>query len=72
MAVLKTDKNAFAECVTEKMLTYALGRGMESSDRRTVKQITAQLPTNNYRFSNVVLEIVKSVPFQMRKGDISK
>ncbi len=68
-AILKTDRNAFSECLTEKLLTYALGRGLERYDRPTVKKISGSLTTHEYRFSSLVLEIVNSLPFQMRRGD---
>jgi mono/diheme cytochrome c family protein len=67
-AILKADRDAFTECLTEKMLTYALGRGMERYDKPVVKQITRRVSASNYRFSSLVLEIVKSLPFQMRRG----
>jgi hypothetical protein len=51
------------------MLTYALGRGPERYDRRTVKAIASRLPASDYRFSALVLEIVKSLPFQRRRED---
>ena len=70
--ILKSDREAFAEGLTEKLLTYALGRGLEPYDKRTVKQIAHRLPENNYRFSGLVLEIVNSLPFQMRRGDSTK
>ncbi|HLK56299.1 MAG TPA: DUF1592 domain-containing protein [Chthonomonadaceae bacterium] len=68
-AILKADRDAFAQCLTEKLLTYALGRGLERYDRATVKEITQRTATKDYRFSNLVLEIVTSRPFQMRRGD---
>jgi hypothetical protein len=68
-AILKADRAAFAEGMTEKLLTYALGRGLESYDRPTVKQIAGKLAAEDYRFSTLVLEIVGSLPFQMRRGD---
>ncbi len=68
-AILKTDRDAFARGLTEKLLTYALGRGLESYDRRTVKEIAGDLSANNYRFSSLVLEITNSLPFQMRRGE---
>ena len=68
-AVLRGDEAAFAESVTEKMLTYALGRGPERYDRRTVKAIAGRLPASDYRFSALVLEIVRSLPFQRRRED---
>ena len=49
------------------MLTYALGRGIESADRPAVEQITARLAENGYRASTLVMEIVNSSAFQMRK-----
>ena len=67
--VLNGDRAAFASCVASKLLTYALGRGLERYDRATVKTITKHSAAENYRFSNLVLEIVASRPFQMRKGD---
>jgi mono/diheme cytochrome c family protein len=69
--ILKQDKEAFATGITEKLLTYALGRGLERYDKRAVKAIAARLPSQDYRFSALVIEIVKSLPFQMRKGDRS-
>jgi hypothetical protein len=68
-AILRADRAAFAEGLTEKLLIYALGRGLEPYDRPTVKKITNQLAAENYRFSSLVLAIVKSLPFQMRRGD---
>jgi hypothetical protein len=67
--ILKSDSRAFAEGLTEKLLTYALGRGLERYDQPTVKKIAGQVAANNYRFSGLVLEIAKSLPFQMRRGD---
>jgi len=67
--ILMADHDAFARCLTEKLLTYALGRGLESYDRSTVKDITQRIAANNYHFSNLILEIVTSRPFQMRKGN---
>ncbi len=64
--VLAKQPQAFAGAITEKMLTYALGRGLESYDRPTVKAIVANLGQNDYRFSSLVLGIVNSLPFQER------
>ena len=63
-AILKEDRSAFAEGVTENLLIYALGRGLESYDKPTVKQIVARLAGGNYRFSTLVIEIAGSLPFQ--------
>lgn len=69
--VLAQQPDVFAGAITEKMLTYALGRGLEHYDRPAVKQITANLARDNYRFSSLVLGIVNSLPFQQRRGDRS-
>ena len=61
-------KDLFAKCLTEKMMTYALGRGLEFYDRRAVDAVTAALAKNDYKFSVLVAEIVKSDPFRMRRG----
>jgi len=66
MTILRADKDAFARALTSKLLTYALGRGLERYDTKTVKQIAARLPAQQYRFSALVLEIVNSLPFQAR------
>jgi len=53
--------------VTERLLTYALGRGVEYDDMPVVRSIVRNAEPSNYRFSTVVLEIVKSMPFQMNR-----
>jgi mono/diheme cytochrome c family protein len=68
VAILSRQPKPFAEALTSKLLTYALGRGLERYDRRTVKEIAARLPARNYRFSALVLEIVNSLPFQQQRG----
>jgi Protein of unknown function (DUF1585)/Protein of unknown function (DUF1588) len=67
-AVLKAHRSDFTRCLTEKMLTYALGRGLEEYDRCAVEQIVKSLESSRYRFSALVLGIVKSDPFQKRRG----
>ena len=64
--ILLADRRVFTECLTEKLLTYALGRGIEGYDRPTVQQIVTNVSNDDYRFSRLVLEIVKSLPFQKR------
>lgn len=68
-AILLADREAFVEGISEKLLTYALGRGLERYDRPVVKKIARRVAENDYRFSSLVLEIVNSLPFQMRRGD---
>jgi hypothetical protein len=58
--------DAFATVVTERMLTYALGRGLEPSDMPVVRAIVARAARGGYRFDEIVMGIVESVPFQMR------
>ena len=67
--LLASNKEAFAECLTEKLLIYALGRGLEPYDRPATKKIVTRLTANNYRFSSLVTGIVDSAPFQMGRGD---
>jgi hypothetical protein len=67
--LLKEELPDFARCLTEKMLTYALGRGVEKYDRRTVDGITAKLAAQGYPFQTLVFEIVRSLPFQSRRGE---
>ena len=58
----------FARCLTEKMLTFAIGRGLEYYDKCAVDKIVAKLKSDNYRFSTLVSQIVLSDPF-MRYGE---
>jgi hypothetical protein len=67
--ILRDQKDLFAHCLTEKMLTYALGRGLEYYDKCAVDKITTALANKDYKFSVIIMEIVKSAPFQMRRGD---
>ena len=67
--LLKSKRSEFVRCLSEKMLTYALGRGLEYYDKCAVDQITKGLRKTNYRFSSLILEVVKSTPFQMRRGE---
>ncbi len=56
----------FVRMVTEKLMTYGLGRGVEYYDMPVIRSIVRDASKNNYRFSSIVLGIVKSPPFQMR------
>ena len=58
----------FASAFTEKLLTYALGRGVEYYDAPAVRKITADTRTKDYRFSSFILGIVASTPFQQRRS----
>jgi hypothetical protein len=58
--------------VTEKLLTFALGRGLERFDRPTVDAIRRQVAASDYRFSALVMEVVKSRPFQMQTAEVAR
>jgi hypothetical protein len=68
-AILKAQPDAFAETLTRKLLIYALGRGLEPEDDATVKKIVKVVAADDYRFSSLILEIVKSEPFQKRRRE---
>jgi len=58
----------FAGTVTEKMMTYALGRGLEYYDMPVVRGIVHDAVRNDYKLSSIIIDIVKSTPFQTRKS----
>jgi hypothetical protein len=58
----------FAGTLTEKLLTFALGRGVEYYDGPAVRKIVREAQPGGYRFSSLILGIVRSAPFQMRKS----
>ena len=60
-------RDQFEDTVTEKFLTYALGRGLEYYDKPAVRAIMRQAARDNYRISALISAIVKSTPFQMRR-----
>ncbi len=66
--LLRSRKQDFARCLTEKMLIYALGRGLDWYDEATVSRITFSMEKNDYRFSTLIGGIVKSPAFLMRRG----
>ena len=63
---LMREPDIFVSTVTEKLLTYALGRGLTAADMPAVRAIVRDAERDGYRFSSIVLGIVRSVPFQMR------
>ena len=67
--VLKTQLPQFSRCIVQKMLTYSLGRGLGSYDRRTVDEIDRKLAANGYGFQSLIYEVVRSLPFQSRRGE---
>ena len=60
-------RTQFIEVVTEKLLTYALGRGVEYEDYPVIRSIVRDAARDNYRISSWILAVVKSTPFQMRR-----
>ena len=58
---------AFVGTMSEKLLTYALGRGLEYYDAPAIRSITKEAAANDYSFSSIILALVKSTPFQMRR-----
>jgi hypothetical protein len=67
--ILAGNQDAFAECLTEKLMIYALGRGLEGYDRGATKKIVAAMAANDYRFSSLIDGIVDSAPFRMGRGE---
>jgi hypothetical protein len=67
-SILKARKDEFVKCLAEKMLTYGLGRGVEYSDRGTIHDIAKSVEAGEYKFSSLILAIVKSEPFEKRRG----
>jgi hypothetical protein len=66
--ILLSKPDQFATTVAQKLLTYALGRGLEYYDAPAVRKIVRQAAINNYRWSDLILAITQSDPFQMRRS----
>ena len=64
--LIAAQPQSFAECVTEKMLTYALGRGLERYDKPAVRQIVTPPGSRRLRFSSTDSRDREQLPFQMR------
>jgi len=69
-AVLIGQLPEFAHCVIEKMLTYSIGRGLQPYDRPAVAEISRKLQASGYPFQTLIYEVVGSLPFQSRRGDV--
>jgi hypothetical protein len=63
-ALLKRDPERIARCVTEKLLTYGLGRGLGFSDRATVQAVVERTRDKNYGFRSLIQEVVASEAFR--------
>lgn len=68
-AILLKQKKQIVRNLSERLLTYALGRGVEHGDRCTVDEITASAARNGYRFSSLVTAIIKSEPFRKQQTE---
>ena len=66
--ILKGRREQFVRCLTEKLLTYALGRGLEYYDRPAVNRILQTMKDQDDRFSVLCIAIVESEPFRYRRG----
>jgi hypothetical protein len=67
--VIATERQSdFYRCLSQKLLTYALGRGLEYYDRPTLRALVAGLQRDHGRLQTLILGIVESPPFQMRRG----
>jgi hypothetical protein len=66
--ILKGRAPEFSRCLAEKLLTYAMGRGLEYYDRCAVDKIVQAQAAAHYKFTSLVIDVVKSEPFQMRRG----
>jgi hypothetical protein len=64
--ILRADAGGFVRHFSEKLLTYALGRGLERTDRPVADHISRELARDDYRFVALVTSIVNSRPFRMR------
>jgi hypothetical protein len=62
-------REQFVSTVTEKLLAYALGRGIDSYDYPVVRKIVRDAAASDYRWSSIIVGIVKSTSFQMRRSE---
>ncbi|MFO0868838.1 MAG: DUF1592 domain-containing protein [Pirellulales bacterium] len=69
VAILKSRRAEFTRTVAQRMLTYALGRGLEAADRCVVERIVRQTHEGGDRLSAMIESIVRSEPFRMRRGE---
>ncbi len=69
IAILKGRRKQFSRCLTEKLMTYAIGRGLEYYDRCAINKLLDTHANDGDRFSTLITQIVLSEPFQMRRGD---
>ena len=68
--ILLSRKDQFAEAFTERLMTYALGRGLVASDMPAVRSVRRAAQGDDYRARTIVRAIVQSVPFEMRRAPL--
>jgi hypothetical protein len=68
-SILKGMLPDFSRCLTEKLLMYALGRGLEPYDKPTVRAISQRLASSGHGLQALVHEVVRSLPFQSRRAE---
>jgi hypothetical protein len=66
--VLETRKDDFRRAVVRKVLSYALGRGIQGYDKAAIDQIVASVKADGDTFNSVLLNVIKSFPFQNARG----
>ncbi len=71
-AIIAGSKDAFTRAVTEKMLTYATGRGMEASDQTAIRRIADRTKQRGYSFRELVLAVADSETFRMRSPEVEE
>ena len=67
--MLKSNRDSFLETLTEKLLVYSLGRGIEYYDMPAIRRILRDAKQYDYRWSSLIMSLVTSDPFQMRKAE---
>jgi hypothetical protein len=67
--LLQKRRDQFLSTITERLLTYALGRGVEYYDLPAVRQILREAAASEYRLSSLLFGITRSTPFQMRRSE---
>jgi hypothetical protein len=64
--MLAAHPDVFLSVFTKKLMTYALGRGVEYYDMPTIRAILRESSKNDYKFSSILMGVIKSAPFQMK------
>jgi hypothetical protein len=67
--ILTASMPQVSRCLVEKIMTYAIGRGMHPYDNRSIDQINKAVAADDYKFQTLIFEVVRSLPFQSRRGE---